>query len=251
MKHLLVKFFIIILVFAGTVGTYLYFNVEREEESNAIMGEAKLPVVSTTVYNTESNLMYGYTQDIEAMYIRDTLTLIPEDHKLNINIYRYNAGVLSVGFEVRSMDTTRLIEDTAVESWSVEDDKIKAVLNINNMIEAEEEYLLIIKLSTEEYGEIKYYTRIMENADSHYKEQADFVMNFYNAIYGEEPESIISYLEPKSTEANSDFGNANINSSFSHITWGNMKPIKVTEPVLSCASRLFVQYHLRAHHFRV
>ena len=234
MKHLLVKTFIIILVFAGTVGTYLYFNVEREEESNAIMGEAKLPVVSTTVYNTESNLMYGYTQDTEAMYIRDSLTLVPEDHKLNINIYRYNAGILSVGFEVRSMDTTRLIEDTVVDSWSVEDDKIKAVLNINNMIETEEEYLLIIKLSTEDYGEIKYYTRIMENVNSHFKEQADFVMDFYNAIYSEEPESIISYLEPKSTEDNSDFGNANINSSFSHITWGNLKPARITEPVLSC-----------------
>ncbi|MBE5925973.1 MAG: hypothetical protein E7270_03325 [Lachnospiraceae bacterium] len=234
MRHLLLKFFIIILVFVGTVGLYLYFNVEREEESNSIMGEAKLPVISATVYNKESNLLYGYTQEMEAMYLRDSLTLIPEDHKLNLNIYRYNSGIMSVAFEVRSMDTNRLIEDTTVETWSVDGDKINAVLTINNMIEAGEEYLLIIKLSTEDYGEINYYTRIMENENAHFKEQADFVLDFYNAVYSDEPEAIISYLEPKSTQDNSDFGNANIHSSFSHITWGGLEPETVTEPVLSC-----------------
>ncbi len=234
MKHLLAKLLIIILVFSGTVGIYLYFNVEREEDNTAIMGEAKLPIISTEIYGREANLMYGYTQDIEAMYIRDTLTLIPENHKLNLNIYRYNSGILSVGFEVRSMDTTRLIEDTDIEAWKVENDRLKVTLNINNMIEMNQEYLLIVKLSTEEYGEIRYYTRIMENEDSHFDEQAEFIMNFNNAIYSDNSESIIKYLEPKATETNTDFGNANINSSFNHITWGNLEPTKVTEPVLSC-----------------
>lgn len=234
MKHLITKFFIILLVFSLTVGICLYMNVEREEENNSIMGEAKLPVVSTEIYGTEANTMYGYTQEIEAMYMRDTLTLIPENHELNLNIYRFNAGIMSIGFEVRSMDTTRLIEDTEVDNWIVDEDKLRVILNINNMIEKDEEYLLIVKLSTEDYGEIKYYTRIMENAQSHFEEQSKFVMNFNNAIYGDEPESIIKYLEPKGTEDNTNLGNANINSSFEHITWGNLEPVKVTNPIISC-----------------
>ena len=234
MKHLLLKFFIIILVFSGTLCIYLYMNVDREEESNTIMGEAKLPIISAEVSGMEANFMYGYTQEIEAMYMRDTLTIIPENHKLNLNIYRYNSGILSVGFEVRSIDTTRFIEDAEIDKWTVEDDKLRVTLNINNMIEKEEEYLLIVKLSTEDYGDIKYYTRIIEKEDSHFKDQAKFIKNFNNAIYSDKSESIIKYLEPKSTETNTDFGNANINSSYDHITWSKLEPEVIGEPALSC-----------------
>lgn len=235
MKSLFAKLLIVFLIFTGTLGVYYYLNIDTDEKKDSTMGEARLPVISTMVEGVESNYMYGYTTSMENSLMRDTITIIPQDHALKLNIYKYNSGILSIGFEVRSLDSKRLIEDTEIESWEAENDKINAVLNINSMIEKNTEYLLIIKLTTEDFTNIYYYTRIIDMKENHYKEQTEFVMNFHRVLFDkDEAESIVSYLEPKGTEDNTNLGVANINSSFSHITWGNLNPKVYMEPVISC-----------------
>lgn len=235
MKHIFSKLIILALVFILTAGAYYYIHTDKTKEESSAMGEARLPVITANVQGVESNLMYGYTENMEGVYMRDTLTIIPDNHNLDLNIYRYGAGILSIGFEVRTLDTSRLIEDTMVEDWKPEKDVVRTVLEINNMLKKDEEYLLIIKVGTEDFREIRYYTRIIDTQTDHYRAQAEFVRRFHEAIFDEEKEeSIISYLEPKSSEDNSNFGVATIHSNFRHITWEGLEPERVTTPVLSC-----------------
>lgn len=148
MKSILAKITILLAVFIAVSGGYLYVNYERDEEEDILMGEARIPVITTMVEGKEVNKLHGYTQDMDAMYMRDDLILIPEDHKLNLNIKKYKAGILAISYEVRDMSKSRLIENTKVDKWEADGKNVKAVLDINNMIDKDTEYLLIVKLTT-------------------------------------------------------------------------------------------------------
>lgn len=235
MKSILAKITILLAVFIAVSGGYLYVNYERDEEEDILMGEARIPVITTMVEGKEVNKLHGYTQDMDAMYMRDDLILIPENHKLNLNIKKYKAGILAISYEVRDMSKSRLIENTKVDKWEADGKNVKAVLDINNMIDKDTEYLLIVKLTTEDFANINYYARIVEIPENHFVEHTDFITSFNDAIFDKDKaESIVKYLEPKGSQDNSNFGYANIHSSFSHITWGDLSPEKISDSIIQC-----------------
>ena len=70
------------------------------------------------------------------------------------------------------MDTKRLIADTKVDSYSQKNGVITADLPIQNLLDSNAEYLLIIHLL---HGDdtLNYYTRIIEPQDCYVKESID------------------------------------------------------------------------------
>lgn len=140
--------------------------------------EATLPTVQLYYKEQKINELYGYVDEMNAVYMRDSITPIDTDRLLPIRVQNGSYAVDELSYEIRSMDTKRLIADAKVDSYSQKNGVITADLPIQNLLDSNAEYLLIIHLL---HGDdtLNYYTRIIEPQDCYVKESIDFAKDFH------------------------------------------------------------------------
>lgn len=243
MKKGVRKALILLFVFLAAAAAVFYFT-QREEEPATVyegMSEASLPVVYSLYNGRKINRLYGYTSEMKEEYMRGNVTPLGADGQMTIQVDCYGNRLAGVSYEVRDAQTGRLIEDTAVSQWketgSGEDGQVTATLPVQKLIEEGTEYLLRISLATESREAIYYYTRIVYNPGLHVQEMLDFVTYFSGRTFeAEEKQEGLSelglYLEPDNTGDNSSFAYVNIHSSHRMLTWMNLEPERVAEPLV-------------------
>lgn len=219
----------VILAVIFVVAVILYFTLNRgnrNQEGNvyAAMEGATLPVAYVSMYGRDMNCMRGYRQDMGQAAVRESLTILPEDRALNVRLTDYDGTILGIRYEIRSLDLQRLVENTRLESWEEGEDGVNAVLPIQNLLTKEREYLLRLEVDTEQHGTTYYYTRIMQSDNVNISSMIDLAVDFSVRTFDyEQAKSLVTYLESNNTEDNSTFGRTTIRSSFSQLTWGNLK----------------------------
>ncbi|MBO5278333.1 MAG: hypothetical protein J6B06_02440 [Lachnospiraceae bacterium] len=231
MKKILIRIMLLLLVFAGVfAGVYFYQNRKADKEVIQ-MARAELPVAYIVYGEERINGLHGYVQEMDANSMRDSLTPLKEERRLTVSIDTYGSRLTGISYEVRSLDTERLIEKTVVGDWKTKGETAEAELQLENLITEDEEYLLILHLSTEKAADITYYTRILMGVEQ-VEEKLAYVLDFSDTTFDkQEAERLIMYLESGSRGDNTNYGNVNIYSSFDQITWGKLEPKKLTEPV--------------------
>lgn len=243
MKKIIGKLIVLILVFALAVGAFIFYNREKKEEKNIIMGEPTLPTVSILASSGEGNdnsleinELFGYTTPMETKYMRDSITPISDSRTITVKVRNYENVILGAEFELRTLDCERLIERTEIpqENIAVEGEFTNVVITLDNMIEADKEYYLIIKLVTDRHASVYYYTRITKLTNNYCREEIEFVKMFSDATFDKtQSENIINYLEPDTSEDNTNYGKVTIHSSYKQITWGELAPERVTSPIIT------------------
>ena len=142
--------------------------------------------------------------------MRDTITPVGTDRLLPIQVRTYDTQVDGISYEIRSMDIDRLIADATIEDYEQTKEKISASLPIQNLLEENREYLLIIKLSSGE-NTISYYTRIIEEQNCYVDECVSFAMDFHEKTFDEvQSKDLAAYLEPNASGDNSTFNKVDI-----------------------------------------
>ena len=255
MKRLGKKIIILFIIFVAAIATYFLWNQKTPENADTMvytsMEEATLPIVYTTMFGREVNLLHGYTQDMGQTAARNALTVLPQDRALNIRIANYSGNINGISYEVRSLDLERLVERTSLTDWSKGENGTTATLPIQNLLTKDREYLLILSLDTEEKGEIRYYSRIMWTDNENAKDMINFALDFTNRTFNyDAARELTTYLETNDAEDNSSLGHVTIRSSFSQLTWAGltMEPvgdIRVTLNDLSgIMSNVSLNYHV-------
>lgn len=233
MNRIIKRIGILFGIFAAALLIYFIGNRNRNGQEDAVyvaMGDASLPVVSVEMYGKKMNRMAGYTQDMDNSVAGDSLTILPEDRALAVDIEILGDSVTSVSYEIRSMDRTRLVEQTKVDTWTDTDTGIRAVLPIQNLLTKERQYLLRLELGTEQHGPVYYYTRILWTDNTAIQPMIELAMDFSAKTFNyEQARDLVTYLETNDTEDNSTFGRTSIRSSFSQLTWGRLKMQPVGE----------------------
>ncbi|MCD8223154.1 MAG: hypothetical protein LUD07_13405 [Clostridiales bacterium] len=235
-----ILFFIFVIALAG----YMIWNLGKkaaDPSSYTAMGESTLPVVYTEMYGRRMNPMYGFRQDMGNVRVRDSLTVLPEDRGLIIDVVGSSGSVQAICYEIRSLDLERLVENTELEDWDIQDGEITARLPIQNLLTRDHEYLLRLELKIG--GEsVYYYTRIVWTDDTAVESMINLAVDFSAKTFSyDEARGLVTYLETNDMEDNSSFGTTTIRSSFSQLTWGRLKMQPVGD----------VQVSLREKHGRV
>ena len=106
---------------------------------------------------------------MNAAYMRDTITPVDDSRRLPIQIRTYQKKIDGISYEIRSLNGERLIANADVTNYEEKKGSINAELEIQNLLQEGEEYLLLIKLLSGDET-ISYYTRIMEPVGCHVKE---------------------------------------------------------------------------------
>ncbi len=225
------KFFKKICILAGifVVAAGIYFilaqnTIEKQDTVYTAMEDPTLPVVYTSMFGSYDNRMPGYLEDMEQKTARDCLTVLPQDRQLKLKIANYGESVLSIRYEIRSMDLERLVEKTEVQQWEDQEGVVYVTLPIQNLLTKGAQYLLHLTLQTERHETIHYYTRIMEEENAYGEEMVNFARDFsMKTLDSQEAQTLVTYLETNDTEDNTSLGTVTIKSSFSQLTWAGLK----------------------------
>lgn len=202
-------------------------------DMTAKMSSADFPLISFVWDGLQFNTMHGYSSQMEIPYQRDTLTPLMEGRKLSIRIDTYGTGIEKIAYEVRTMDASRLIEDTQIYNYVTNEDVITADITLRDLLEDHQEYSLCILLQTVKGDEIRYYTRIIEADDYQVPEKLQYVYFFNDTSFDKYTASneLPTYLESSSEGDNTTFHKVDIHSSLNQVTWGSLPVERVTRPV--------------------
>ena len=194
MKKGIIKVLVLLAVFClGVIGFGQLTN-HTNQDLTTELGDASLPLVSLYMQDIQVNELRGYTSQMNGVYMRDTITPISEERILPIQIRLYDTRVDGLSCEIRSLDMERLISDFTVEDYKQEEGRISADIPIQNLLQKNEEYLLIIKVSSGE-DTIYYYTRIIEEQDCYTEDCVASAMDFHRKTFDKTAaDSLATYL---------------------------------------------------------
>lgn len=189
------------------------------------MRKATLPVIYMNVNDEFINPLHGYRDEMQSNYMRDVLTPLQANRDISFRIDPYSAIITKIGYEVRTIDAKRLIEDNVVPEFENFNNSIAVTISLKDLIDDDKEYMLIIKLTNGVGEEIRYYTRIINQAELALNDKFNFVKSFSAKTFDKNlAQELTQYMESNSEGNNTSFGYVNIHSNFNQLTWGNLEP---------------------------
>lgn len=223
MRKTIIKGAIIVIVFFSALFMISNLMNKGNTDMTAEMEAASYPVIAMNYGGFRINVLHGYQDAMEVSQMRESLTPLISGRKMNLDIDTYGTRVDGIRFEVRSVDGSRLIEDTTVEEYEQSENKIKVSFGIKDLIENNREYLLVLILTVKGGEQIRYYTRIINPEEYYVADKLEYIMDFSTKTFDKEAaKELTKYLESNAEGDNTTFGRVNIHSSFQQVTWGEL-----------------------------
>lgn len=229
MRKTLIKGAVVIIVFFSALFVISNLMNKGNADMTTEMGEASYPVIAMNYGGFRINVLHGYHEAMEVSQMRESLTPLVSGRKVNLDIDTYGTRVDGIRFEVRSVDGSRLIEDTAIEEYEQSEDQVKVSFGIKDLIENNREYLLVLILTVRGGEQIRYYTRIINPEEYYVADKLEYIMDFSTKTFDKEAaRDLTKYLESNAEGDNTTFGRVTIHSSFQQVTWGELDVKRVT-----------------------
>ncbi|MBE5896941.1 MAG: hypothetical protein E7281_04170 [Lachnospiraceae bacterium] len=230
-KHVKVRIEILLVIFVLAMIVF-QFVLNRGKSTTAMnMDDATLPVVEVDAFGKTVAELHGYTSEMDACYMRDAIVPLDSERNMNLRIDTYGYEIDSVSYEIRSLNTERKIADTKLENLDLSSEEIQTQIMVENLVDADEEYLFILKLHGQDQ-DIYYYVRVLYPQDLHIKECLDFADDFRSKAMSPQYEELASYVETSDYVDKDTLAEVTIQSSIDQIGWKNFKGQVVADPVV-------------------
>lgn len=230
-KRMIFRIILLLLLFLGTVAVVFMMSRREDPVENVVLdrADATLPVIEVKVDHSFINLMHGYVGDMVGRYMRDTVTPLPADRKLQLKITADEDAVQAISYEIRSLDTTQLVENTQISSWNEteQDDgssQILVTLPIQNLLEEGKEYQLQIILQTKAHEKVVYYTRILLSDSLQTSDMINFIQDFHERTMDVSKASGMASYMKTTTDTSGSLGKVTLNSSYAQVLWKYLNP---------------------------
>ena len=225
----------VIILIAVFIGALYYFSgdikvVVFDVDNTTEMEAATFPLITIKSGENNINLLHGYSTNLAANTLRETVIPLNMDKTFEVVIKEEAYDIKKLNYEVREFVGNALIETDSVSVFDEDGSSKTAKVKLKADLAADKEYSLKITLITSKSEKMYYYQRIKIYANAYLTEKLDFILNFHDAIMDKtKAEEIAKYLEPSGNANNSTLAYVNINSGFEQVTWGNLKPVILTE----------------------
>ena len=140
MKKGLIKAFVLAVVFVVTLAVSGRVTNHNQLDLTTEMEEATLPVIVLYDENQQINELYGYTMQMSATGMRDTITPLSGSREIPLLIRTYGYRIDSISYEIRSIDGGRLISDGNIASYELNDDQIRTSIPVQSLLEKSRDY---------------------------------------------------------------------------------------------------------------
>lgn len=228
-----IKPMVLTLVFLVALVSFSMLSNRDHADLTSEMPEATLPVVYMKKGDTSINQLFGYRAKMDAVSMRDTITPLAADRVLPVEIQTFRNHVEGIAYEVRSLDMERLVEASEISEFSQENGEISTELKLQDLLEDNQEYALILTLSCGQ-EEVRYYTRIIRADNCYVDETIAYVMDFHAKTFDKEAAKELStYLEPNKDGDNSTLQKVTIHSSLKQVAWADLEGEVLGTPIPS------------------
>ncbi len=228
MKKTIIRIAVCVVVFLASA--LIIGSIMNQGHNNMTMemAPATLPMITMESGGVACNELHGNTVEMDVAYQKDCITLLGEGRQANFTVDTFGREITGISTEVRSIDGSRLIEDSEVTGWKANGKSFSVSLTLKDLIDTNTQYSLILILELEGEQKVYYYTTILWNDDVHISEILEFATDFHGKLYDKEvAKELTKYLEPNSKLTdNGTFHKVNIHSSFQQITWGSLEPVQ-------------------------
>lgn len=232
MKKKVIKPIVIFTVFLAALISFSVSANQTNEDLTMAMEEATLPVVYFYLDQTAVNQLHGYTTEMDMVKMRDTITPVGSDRMLSMGIDTYGASVDRIFYEIRGMDGERLVADGAIEDYETVGSRIRADVQIQNLLEEDEEYLFILTITSGERT-IYYYTRLMQTTDCYVEECLSFALEFHDYTFRDDAADFIpTYMDPATGDPTT-LHYVDLTCTLKQITWANFDCVQLYTPSVS------------------
>lgn len=226
------KLYLLSVVFIAALILFQIALNRNISEKNISMAKASLPLVEISAYGNVMGELHGYINDMDACYMRDALIPLTEDRQMDISIQSYDYDAKEVSYEIRSLDTSRKIADTKITQWDISDNTMKTSVQIENLVEAGEEYLFVLTIKNDSQS-LHYYTRIMLPKEStNTKKCLDFARDFHETAMSSHYEDLASYVETSPYCDQDTLAQVSINSTLDQIGWKGFSGEMTAKPLI-------------------
>lgn len=232
MKKGLVKAVVLAMVFVISLALFGRYTNQNQTDLTTEMAQATLPVIVLYDGNTQINELRGYTAQMNATGMRDTITPLSSNKEIPLQIKTYGYPIDAVSYEIRSIDGERLISDGSIPSFEEEEEQIRTSIPVQSLLERAKEYILTLKLK--QGGQVcYYYTRIADGQDCYVQESVQFAQQVNELTFSEKPDALSTYWEPNVSGDNSTLHKVTINSSLAQANWADFECDRLTMPIPS------------------
>ena len=228
MKKTIIRIAVCVVVFLASA--LIIGSIMNQGHNNMTMemAPATLPMITMESGGVACNELHGNTVEMDVSYQKDCITLLGEGRQANFIVDTFGREITGISTEVRSIDGSRLIENSEVTGWKANGKSFSVSLTLKDLIDTNTQYSLTLILELEGEQKVYYYTTILWNDDVHISEILEFATDFHGKLYDKEvAKELTKYLEPNSKLTdNGTFHKVNIHSSFQQITWGSLEPVQ-------------------------
>lgn len=228
MKKTIIRIAVCVVVFLASA--LIIGSIMNQGHNNMTMemAPATLPMITMESGGVACNELHGNTVEMDVAYQKDCITLLGEGRQANFTVDTFGREITGIATEVRSIDGSRLIENSEVTGWKANGKSFSVSLTLKDLIDTNTQYSLTLILELEGEQKVYYYTTILWNDDVHISEILEFATDFHGKLYDKEvAKELTKYLEPNSKLTdNGTFHKVNIHSSFQQITWGSLEPVQ-------------------------
>ena len=228
MKKTIIRIAVCVVVFLASA--LIIGSIMNQGHNNMTMemAPATLPMITMESGGVACNELHGNTVEMDVAYQKDCITLLGEGRQANFTVDTFGREITGISTEVRSIDGSRLIENSEVTGWKANGKSFSVSLTLKDLIDTNTQYSLTLILELEGEQKVYYYTTILWNDDVHISEILEFATDFHGKLYDKEVAKVLTkYLEPNSKLTdNGTFHKVNIHSSFQQITWGSLEPVQ-------------------------
>ena len=228
MKKTIIRIAVCVVVFLASALIIGSIMNQGHNTMTMEMAPATLPMITMESGGVACNELHGNTVEMDVAYQKDCITLLGEGRQANFTVDTFGREITGISTEVRSIDGSRLIENSEVTGWKANGKSFSVSLTLKDLIDTNTQYSLTLILELEGEQKVYYYTTILWNDDVHISEILEFATDFHGKLYDKEvAKELTKYLEPNSKLTdNGTFHKVNIHSSFQQITWGSLEPVQ-------------------------
>ena len=192
-------------------------------------GGATFPLVYVQSGGTLINEMHGYSEEVDAGYLRSSITPLDESRIVNLIIEEKGYGIVSAGYKVFNDQNTVLLEEGDCSEIKKDTAGKGCQISFQNQLRSNCEYCLHIILKTGSGQELFYYTRLRFGSDLKVAEKLRFVLDFNEQTFSKDSiPALENYLESTGTSLQSDMSYVDIHSSPESVTWGRLSPSRIS-----------------------
>ena len=216
-KDLWIRIGVLSVVFILAVIVSSLITNRGADDMTADMGEATLPRVKFMMGEYEINTLVGYLDEMDITAMRDTITPVNAENKLQMVLEHNDNEIDRIVYEVYSLDGKEVYKRGSAR-------EISGLVEIPLEEKLQDEAVLKVTLSIGE-RDVNYFTRIVDPEGLDAGECLAFAEKFHaNTFEKGAAGELNRYLESNEDGDNTTYQLVTIHSDTNHVMWGELNP---------------------------